>query len=277
MIQPPTTNTNYGAWMGLPMFLGNAWDAFNKAKQAKASAEQQGIENALKMMKLKREAGGAGGDFNAPAYESKLRDELWSKAGGLETLKATMNSFRGLESAMGAGSDIAILYNFIKSLDPGSVVREGEVALARLGIPMLDDAARRLQNAMKTGQTSDLLTPALRNQMRAFAENDLVQRVGTYREAENRIRQMTEQYSPFGVDVNRVIPGGSYLKQEDFSPSLWQRSMERAPMGNASYSGPGDVPAAVAAAQERVRAHEERKKREQAAGETGVPSDAGRY
>lgn len=251
-LMPRSTDVNYEAWMGLPVGLQSAWDAFNKTKQAKADAQAAQMELALKRQKL----AGGGGDFNAPNYEAKLREELWSKTGGLESMKKSVESFSGLESAFKAGSDIAILYGFIKSLDPNSVVREGEVALTRLGVPALDDAARRLTNALKTGKTADLLTPALRKQFYGFAETDLANRARTYQEAESRIGGLASQYSGFGVDPSRVLPGGSYLKQENFTPSLWSKIQAPHQMGAGPAFGAQSPKNLTAEEAERARLKE---------------------
>lgn len=275
MLNPPTTDTNYGAWMGAPAFLNNAYNAFNRSKQAAQEAKEKEAELAMKRQKAM-----AGGDFNAPNYEAKLRDELFSKSGDLKSLQASQASFKGMESAMKSGSDIAMLYHFIKSMDPGSVVREGEVALTRLGVPGLDEAARRLTNAMKTGQTADIITPALREQFYNYSRMEMANRMRAYRQAEDRIKGLADQYAPYGVSSERVIPGGSYLRAEDFSPDIWNMAAQpyaagglnpaTAAGGDPTNSGLGDAPQSIKDAEMRRLKYLEEQERRKRAGNMGV-------
>jgi len=54
------------------------------------------------------------------------------------TLQTSQRQLDEMESATTPGAEIATLYSFIKQLDPGSVVREGEVALSTAGMSYFD-------------------------------------------------------------------------------------------------------------------------------------------
>jgi hypothetical protein len=65
----------------------------------------------------------------------------------------------------GAG-DVALVFSFMKMLDPGSVVRESEFALAQNTGGLLT----RLQNTLTKAERGEFMTPTQRKEMVALAK-----------------------------------------------------------------------------------------------------------
>jgi len=95
--------------------------------------------------------------------------------------------------------DLALIFNFMKVLDPGSVVREGEFATAQ-NAGGVDERVRSLYNQVREGTR-------LTETQRA----DFVDRAGRlYGGAQEQYQSIAEQYSEFarraGLDPSLVIP-----------------------------------------------------------------------
>ena len=95
--------------------------------------------------------------------------------------------------------DLALIFNFMKVLDPGSVVREGEFATAQ-NAGGIDERTRSLYNRLMSGER---LTPVQR-------EDFLDRSSRLYRQAEEQYTDISNQYSEFaraaGLPVEQIIP-----------------------------------------------------------------------
>ena len=121
--------------------------------------------------------------------------------------------------------DLALIFNYMKVLDPGSTVREGEFATAEQA-GSVDDRTRSLYNRilegtrLSTDQRADFLNRATR----------------LYQDAEQQYRRVADQYSEFaraaGLPVEQVIPDFSYYggAQEAPAPQV-------APAAPAGFDG----------------------------------------
>jgi hypothetical protein len=98
-----------------------------------------------------------------------------------------------------AQDDIALVYSYMKMLDPGSVVREGEFATAQnaAGVP---DTVRNLWNKALTGER---LNPKQRGNMSATAGQVYKSQRGTYNEAAERYRNYARES---GVSPDALAP-----------------------------------------------------------------------
>jgi hypothetical protein len=106
------------------------------------------------------------------------------------------------EDSTGAG-DMALIFNFMKLLDPGSTVREGEYATAR-DTGNVPQRFRAIYNKMVMGTT-------LTEEQRA----DFVDRsVRLYRQAETQFGKVTEQYTKLaneqGLPIDQIIIDKGY-------------------------------------------------------------------
>ncbi len=146
-----------------------------------------------------------GPDFDT---EQKLRKEY----SGLDLTK----DFNKVEAAYGrisateptAAGDLALIFNFMKMLDPGSVVREGEFANAQntAGVP---DRVRNVYNRLMSGER---LNPAQREAFSSQAET-------LYEESANRMKGVNERYRSIsgshGLDPSRIIRPVTDYNQTD--------------------------------------------------------------
>ena len=135
-----------------------------------------------------------------------LRKEYIGKQETKEFAKQSAAFARIMASAQdstGAG-DMALIFNYMKLLDPGSTVREGEYATAR-DTGNVSNRIRAIYNKMVMGTT-------LTEEQRA----DFVDRsVRLYRQAETQFQQITDQYTKLakdqGLDVSQVIIDSGYV------------------------------------------------------------------
>lgn len=107
--------------------------------------------------------------------------------------------------------DLQLIYTVGKVLDPGSVVREGELQLAlQAGSPL----QRLLGTSSFVVGKSGRLTPELRSQIKAM----LAERVASYKSAYDQDRSIYEKYaSDYNVDPTQVVgkhPMEAYKPQE---------------------------------------------------------------
>ncbi|WP_372572676.1 hypothetical protein [Ruegeria jejuensis] len=152
-----------------------------------------------------------GGSGIAPANledESKLRKEFT----GLQPVKdfqkqagAYARIVASAEDPSAAG-DLALIFNYMKLLDPGSVVRESEFATAA-NATGVDDRVRNLYNRLLSGER---LAPQQRT--------DFVGRAAKlYQQASSQHERVAEQYGlsaeAYGLDPDRTIPDFRYKPQ----------------------------------------------------------------
>ena len=119
--------------------------------------------------------------------------------------------------------DLALIFNFMKMLDPGSVVREGEFATAQ-NAGAVDDRIRSLYNRVIDGTR-------LSDTQRA----DFVGRATKlYSGAESQYQTLADQYGGFaqnaGLDPSQVIPDFSYSGGEIAIPEVTDGSGDIPPM-----------------------------------------------
>lgn len=166
---------------------------------------------------FKRRSGGDGLTPEAFDQESKLRGEFKKNTEGFESIheatKATLDAFKGKDLAKGeAGSDIALLYNFIKAMDPGSVVKEGEVKLTQSASPMVQSMANEYRRLINDKNAS-LLPPELRKSLLKTMAENYQSRRDRYEQIANQTAEIVRQY---GRDPQRVIIPLQNLDLKDF-------------------------------------------------------------
>ena len=112
--------------------------------------------------------------------------------------------------------DLALIFNYMKILDPGSTVREGEFATAAKA----GNFGTQIASLVSQIETGELLTESQRAD---FADRA----TRLYQGAENQFRSLADQYGSYasarGLPVERVIPdfgfgGELYQKPLAFTP-----------------------------------------------------------
>jgi len=86
---------------------------------------------------------------------SKLRSEIARATGEFQKIRGAWDRIQASAQAPSGASDVALIFNFMKMLDPGSVVREGEFATAQ-NTGGVDDRVRNVYNQLLNGER---LTP----------------------------------------------------------------------------------------------------------------------
>lgn len=105
-------------------------------------------------------------------------------------------------TADGQGAaDLALIFNYMKMLDPGSVVREGEFALARKAGSVPQQVKAYLNSVVNGGQ----LDPVTRKRLVAQARNQYNSAAESIDTTYKRLLKRGEGYRKLGVDPVRAI------------------------------------------------------------------------
>lgn len=127
-----------------------------------------------------------------------IRKEFTSQS---KEFVSVRNAYTRLQSATAepsAAGDLAMIFNFMKMLDPGSAVREGEQATASnaAGVP---DRVRNLWNRLLTGER---LVPEQRQDFLNQAKNLYRGQLGEQRKLEGEFRRIAKkQFGEENVDL----------------------------------------------------------------------------
>ena len=169
-----------------------------QADKVLADTENLGLDVQLKALELEslRQGGGAIPDKELFDMEDKIRDEFNKRTA--ESLKV-QESFRRVKSSQPtAAGDLALIFNFMKMLDPGSVVREGEFANAQ-NAAGVDDRVRNWYNRLVRGER---LNPDQRASFMAQAES-------TFNASRQLIEDVQNDLGPtirdFGLSEERIF------------------------------------------------------------------------
>lgn len=156
--------------------------------------------------------------------EADLRKEfnLRPEVKEYRDVSTSYNTIKGLFSkAPSAASDIAGIFSYMKMLDPGSVVREGEFATAQnaAGIP---DQVRNLYNKSLNGQR---LNPKQRQDFLAQAQSIFTTRSARFNELSDEYRSYASDY---GVEPDRVVtaPKPAAASPVEGAPKAAQRGKD---------------------------------------------------
>ena len=133
--------------------------------------------------------------------ESDLRKEFTGQAAVKDFAKQSSAFGRVVASAQdpSAAGDLALIFNYMKVLDPGSTVREGEFATAQnaAGIP---GRVQSLYNSIISGER---LNPEQRNDFVDRSRRLYEQSAGEYQGLRNQYLGIADQY---GFDKERTVP-----------------------------------------------------------------------
>lgn len=186
------------------------------AKIAEAKAKFAETREQLEVDKLKPKPMGVGGPAK-PALslkdqlstEGKLRDDFNS---AMKPISEMSYSFQRLNAAQDdAAGDLALIFNYMKMLDPGSAVREGEFANAQnaAGVP---DQIRNQWNKLKSGER---LNPEQRNSFKTQAAKIFK----PYKEQGDRLRTAyTSEAKRIGIEPSAIFLSAPQEEQPQAAP-----------------------------------------------------------
>ena len=129
--------------------------------------------------------------------EAKLRKEL---EGIAKPYQEVRNGFRRIQASKDdAAGDISMIFGYMKMLDPGSVVREGEFATAQnaAGIP------DQIKNAYNRALDGTRLNPGQRQMFKGQAAALFKTAEQEYKSREGQYRGLAQSYK---LDPTRILP-----------------------------------------------------------------------
>ncbi len=143
--------------------------------------------------------------------ETKLRKEL---EGIAKPYQEVRNGYRRIQASKDdAAGDISLIFGYMKMLDPGSVVREGEFATAQNagGVP------ERIANLYNKALDGTRLTTGQRAMFKGQAGAIFKQAESEYKTRENQYRGLATSYK---MDPSRIIPAFDDINAPMEAPAI---------------------------------------------------------
>ena len=126
-----------------------------------------------------------------------------------------------------AAGDLALVFNYMKMLDPGSVVREGEFATAAKAAGL----GESIIAAMNKVDSGDILSPGMRQDFVDRSWKLYGEAAGGFENTSKEYTGLSKLYS--GVDPSKVVTSERRYKDDWFNP--WFKSL-----AETSPSKPGE-------------------------------------
>ncbi len=160
--------------------------------------------------------------------EQALRKEYSSQ---IKTPQTVVNSYRQIEQAAtnpSAQNDLALIFSYMRMLDPASVVREGEFATAQNAAGVPD----QIRNAYNKAINGERLNPEQRTGFVSSAR-------GLRDQAQQQIDAYREQYSGLAKEYNyspeRIVGRGSSSRKEGQVPPAAVDFLRKNPNMRAAF------------------------------------------
>lgn len=130
--------------------------------------------------------------------EESLRDNFRMETSDYRLVQGHFQRLQAAAANPSAAGDVAMVFAFMKMLDPGSVVRETEYATAQnaAGVPTI------IQNMWNRVLSGERLAPEQRADFLGQAQSLFSATEQQYTATEQRFRSIAEQY---GMDPNRIF------------------------------------------------------------------------
>lgn len=177
---------------------------YSDAKIAEAKAKFAEIREQLEVDKLKPKPMGVGGAAAKPAlspkdqitFGGKLRDDFNTAMKPIMDQRYSYDRLTASEET--PAGDLALIFNYMKMLDPGSAVKESEFANAQnaAGVP---DQIRNQWNKLRSGER---LNPNQRSEFKSQAKSIF----DKYKKQEDRIRTAYKtEAGRIGIDPAQIF------------------------------------------------------------------------
>ena len=154
------------------------------------------------------------------ANADKLRDEHQKLSGTFIDVRDAYGRILTSAEEQTAASDLSLIFNYMKMLDPGSVVREGEFANAQnsAGVP---DRTRATYNNLLRGER---LAPATRTDFINQAQGLYKTQLASQSDLDKNYQDLAASY---GLDSNKVvIDFGSPIAKKEFKYNISVMTIE---------------------------------------------------
>jgi len=198
------------------------------AQVAVSDLEKQQIrsvinKNRAESEKTLREAKGQLTPVQKNAQTTGFRKEFNALSKDFRTSRDAFERVIASADAPSSAGDMALIFNFMKVLDPGSVVRESEFANAAAS----GSLGEKTKAAMAKISKGERLSPVMRKDFvnrakRLFASQEKIQG--------NLIRRYTNLSKRFGVDPQDVVTESQQQQQgtnEQFTPQQVEAELKR--------------------------------------------------
>lgn len=130
--------------------------------------------------------------------EKKLRDEYIGQTKDFKTIQSAWRSIKTSGGEPSAASDMSLIFGYMKLLDPGSTVREGEYANAQ-NAGSVSDKIISLYNKAVDGK---FLSDPQRQDFLGQAKKQYDSRLGEYGNLKKSYTQLSKEYN---LDPKRVV------------------------------------------------------------------------
>lgn len=234
---------DYGAWTAGAQGLGGFAQALLKKREMDAAREMEqqklNADMALKSSQIAKlqGKGGEGGGVDpeqAFKYESQLRDDLTKASKDFATQTAALGRIEQSAKSPSAAGDLALIFNYMKMLDPGSTVREGEFANAQNAAGVTD----QVRNAYNRAISGERLNPSQRQDFYKSARRTYKGALDTQVKIRKDYEKLASQY---GVSPKNVLLGFGA------EPSWYEGGFN--PEDASGLGVPSEMPAPAAAGQ----------------------------
>lgn len=173
-----------------------------KKEEMERKSKESGADRELKMKEI---AGNATTKQNkATAEQFDVASKMRAERSNNPTTKATQEVTQGYSKVLGstanpsAAGDISLLYGFMKMLDPGSTVREGEYASAKnaAGVP------EKIMASYNRAMSGETLTPSQRKDFLNQAHAAYKAQTSVQQKIDEKYQQLAKAY---GIDPELVL------------------------------------------------------------------------
>lgn len=146
-----------------------------------------------------------GGSFN---QENKLRDQFFSQSKDFNDTASSYQRMVDSSREPSAAGDLALIFNYMKMLDPGSTVREGEFANAAAS----GSYGSRFQAAANKILSGERLDDAMRADFFNRATDLYQGQLARHKQRESEFQKLGSSYGgdPSRITPNIVTPIGGY-------------------------------------------------------------------
>ena len=145
--------------------------------------------------------------------EDKLRDEFNKGSGDFLKVRDAFGRIKASAKDPSPAGDLALIFNYMKVLDPGSTVREGEFATAQNSASIPDRIKAKYNQVMR----GERLALAQRDDFVDRAESLYAQQENFYKGHEQRYRDLATAYQ---LNPDRVVQGLNQGFVEDAPPEI---------------------------------------------------------
>jgi hypothetical protein len=177
-------------------------DFIRIATDPKSSREdQERADKALAMFATQAKAGSPTtiiGPHQKVGDEAKLRDDFRQESKNYTVLRDAFTKIKGASESQTGPGDISLVYGYMRMLDPGSTVREGEFATAQNA----GSIPQRITAMYNKALNGERLDPAIRSQFVSEANKIYSQSLEDHKKIRDRYRDITTRS---GLDPENVV------------------------------------------------------------------------